>query len=126
MQNELWGNPDVLGYVLCINGEQTECTVDDHIAAQCPDWTPEMIACICEHELNHITTGVHCSSCGFDVGGLPDTTTANQSECSAYNAQWDCLNDIEPKTQAVTDALVGIWSHIKYDLQCPTVPDPFS
>lgn len=125
IQDQVWGDATCYGYVVCINGDTTECVIREHIENQNPDWTAEMINCVCTHELNHMNTGMDCPPCGYGVGTLSDPDQVNQSECSAYSAQWECLNDIEPQSQTIIDAKSAYWNYMLDELNCPEMPDLF-
>ena len=126
IQDEVWGDTNCYGYVVCINGETTECIVREHIEDQNPNWTEEMINCVCVHELNHINAGANCPPCGYGVGTFPDAETKKQGECEAYKAQWECLDDIEPETELIRSAKNKYFDYMLSDLNCPVMPDPLN
>lgn len=106
-KEEITNNPDsddpcgqpvgdgVNGFVGCQNGKPTPCVVTDNFP---PEWDQDLAEkCIEEHENDHMRdeTPGFCKGC--EKGKMVTHKDARpKGECSAYQAQLDCIGDCPP------------------------------
>jgi hypothetical protein len=122
-QQQVYDDPNCYGYVMCINGEEYPCIVEDHVAAAYPSWANEVLACITVHEQTHIEQKVNCPPCGVAAGtGPSDEEEARQLECEAYKAEWDCLAALDTFNTDGCAAAMELARQNMIDRNCPNTP----
>lgn len=122
-QQEVFGDPECFGYVLCLNGEKYPCTIDSHVAAAHSSWGSEILGCMKAHEQEHKDQGVTCPPCGVTAGTGPTShEEADQLECEAFYKEWECLDALD---ELSVDGVMGATERVMCAmraLNCTNIP----
>ena len=122
-QQEVFGDPDCYGYVLCLNGEEYPCVIDAHVAAAHPSWGSEILGCMAGHEQKHMNQGVNCPPCGVAAGTGPSSQEeVDQLECEAFYKEWECLDALD---ELNIDGILGATERVMcamHALNCTNIP----